>query len=313
MDYSKILGDIKVGVLGGGISLEREISLLSSKEVVSILKRNNINYVFIDIFTSEKEKVKELIFKNKIDLVFIALHGEFGEDGEIQKILEEIGIPYTGSCALASYRAMNKIISKEIFVKENIPTANYLVCKKKEFPKIDKYPVVVKPYFSGSSIGVFIVFNEYELKNALKEAFSIQDIVIIEDYIDGKELTVGILEDKPLAVVEIIPKGKYFDFFAKYKDDTTFIAPAKLEKEVYRNVQEIALRAHKALGCRHFSRVDIRLSKENIPYVLEINSIPGLTNHSLLPLSARVCGIGFDELILRMLILALNEKEVKKN
>jgi len=313
MDYSKILNGLKVGVLGGGISLEREISLLSSKEVISTLERNNINYVFIDIFTSEKEKVKELIFENNIDLAFIALHGEFGEDGEIQKILEELGIPYTGSCPLASYRAMNKILSKEIFIKENIQTADYIVCKKNEFPNINKYPVVVKPYFSGSSIGVFIVFNEYDLKNALRKAFSIQDTVIIEDYIDGKELTVGILEDKPLAVVEILPKGRYFDFSAKYKDDTTFIAPAKLEKEVYKNVQEIALRAHEALGCRHFSRVDIRLSKENIPYVLEVNSIPGLTSHSLLPLSARVCGISFDELILKMLILTLNEKEVKKN
>ena len=313
MDYSKVLSNLKIGVLGGGISLERDISLLSSKEVVSILKRNNINHVFIDIFTSEKEIVKELIFKNNIDLAFIALHGEFGEDGEIQKILDEIGIPYTGSCPLASYRAMNKILSKEIFVKENIPTADYIVCRRNEFPNINKYPVVVKPYFSGSSIGVFIVNNEDELKNALEEAFSIQDTVIIEDYIDGKELTVGILEDKPLAVVEIIPKSRYFDFFAKYKDDTTFIAPAKLEKDVYKNVQETALRAHKALGCRHFSRVDIKLSKENIPYVLEINSIPGLTSHSLLPLSAKVCGISFDELILKMLVLALNEKEVKKS
>lgn len=312
-----ILKDIKVGVLGGGISYEREISLLSANEAYKALRKNNIETVFIDITASQKEKVKEMISSSNIDLAFIALHGEFGEDGKIQEILEELDMPYTGSDAKASYLAMDKIASKEIFIKYGIATAGFVVYEAgqsiEDLALNLKYPAVVKPFFAGSSVGVFIVRNKVELGSALKKAVALQPKIIIEDYIEGREFTVGIFEDKPLAVVEIVLKSGYFDFTTKYSDGLAqFIAPAKLDKTVYKKIQDTALAAHCVLGCKHFSRVDIRLGCDNIPFVLEVNSIPGLTTHSLLPLCAKCCGIDFDELIIRMAQLALNGKNFKK-
>ena len=312
-----MLKDMKVGVLGGGVSSEREISLLSANEAYKALRKNNIETVLVDITTQQEEKVKEVILNSNIDLAFIALHGEFGEDGKIQKILEELNIPYTGSGSLASYLAMDKIVSKEIFMKKGIPTADFVVYEAGQ--PIDnltsnlKYPAVVKPFFSGSSVGVFIVKNKAELETALKKAIALQPKIIIEDYIEGREFTVGIFEDKPLAVVEIVLKSGYFDFTTKYNDGLAqFIAPAKLEETIYKKIQGIALAAHCALGCKHFSRVDILLGSDYVPYVLEVNSIPGLTTHSLLPLCAKCCGIDFEELIVRMAQLALHGKNFKK-
>jgi len=314
---NEALKDIKVGVLGGGVSSEREISLLSANEAYKALRKNNIETVFIDITISEKEKVKEMILSSNIDLAFIALHGEFGEDGKIQEILEELDVPYTGSGSRASYLAMDKIASKEIFIKESIPTAGFSVYEPNQpiesLAANLKYPAVVKPFFAGSSVGVFIVRNTRELKTAIAKALALQPKVLIEDYIEGREFTVGIFEDKALAVVEIVLKSGYFDFTTKYSDGLAqFIAPAKLDKIIYKKIQDTALAAHCALGCKHFSRVDIRLGCDNIPFVLEVNSIPGLTTHSLLPLSAKCCGIDFDELIIRMTQLALDGKNFKK-
>jgi len=257
-----------------------------------------------------KERVKELISSQGIDLAFIALHGEFGEDGKIQEILEELGIPYTGSGPQASFLSMDKIAAKNIFNKAGVRTPSFTVCCDfAGVPLNIKYPVVVKPHFSGSSLGVSIVKREADLKQAFDSAFSYQNKVILEEYIEGRELTVGILGDGPLAVVEIISQKGYFDFEAKYNDARTeFVAPAMLEDSIYREVQKIAYAAHKALGCRHFSRVDLRLSHDNRPYILEVNSIPGLTAHSLLPLSAKVRGINFDELILKMIGMVAYEK-----
>lgn len=307
-----ILKSIKIGVLGGGVSEEREISLLSAQNVYSALRKKNIEAVFIDLQTSKKEEVKKIITSYNIDIVFIALHGKFGEDGELQSILDEMRITYTGSSSLASYYAMNKVISKKIFLEKGIPTPDFYVYTKGErIPEDIKYPLVIKPYFSGSSLGVSIVKKDEELENALKKAFSFQVKVIFEDYIEGRELTVGILEEQPLEVVEIIPQKKdYFDFHTKYTDgEAEFIVPTDLEKRIYEEVKNIALKAHFALRCRDFSRVDIRLSKDNIPYVLEVNSIPGLTSHSLLPLCAKAKGLDFEDLILKMLILAVRRSK----
>jgi len=307
----KFLRGVRIGVLGGGVSSEREISLLSAKEAYRVFRKNELEVAYIDIFTSHKEKIKEHIKSYGIGLAFVALHGKFGEDGGIQGVLEELDIPYTGSLPGPSLLAMDKALSKSIFVNSGVPTPNFTVSSdKKNIPGNIKYPVVVKPRSSGSSLGVSIVFGETDLSRAFDTAFFCQDKVILEDYIEGRELTVGILEDEPLAVVEIIPKEGYFDFEAKYdQGKTNFVAPAELGDSIYKRVQEEALGAHKALGCRHFSRVDIRLGKDNIPYVLEVNSIPGLTSHSLFPMSAKVCGINFDELILKMAEVALYEYE----
>ncbi|MCM8786735.1 MAG: D-alanine--D-alanine ligase [Candidatus Omnitrophica bacterium] len=311
---SKDLKECLVGILGGGVSSEREISLLSAQQAQKALRNKNIKTNFIDITVSDKNEVKKLISSYNIDIAFIALHGEFGEDGQIQKILEEMSIPYTGSGPVASLYAMDKILSKEFFIKYNVNTPKYMVYKKKDaLPEIKKFPVVVKPYFCGSSLGVSIATDKVNLLKAIENAFLYQDKLIIEEYVEGREFTVGILEDKPLGVVQIIPKTDYFDFKTKYTDGLAdFIAPAKIEKSLYTKIQNIAICAHNALGCRHFSRVDIRVDKSNTVYVLEVNSIPGLTSHSLLPLSASCCNISFDDLIFRMLELAWYEKKSNK-
>ena len=302
------LKNIRVGILEGGISEERNISLLSGEQVFDSLKKAKINSVRLDIYTDNEEEVKKIIQESRIDVAFVALHGRFGEDGEIQRILEELNIPYTGSDPYASFLAMNKIASKRIFLEKNIPTPPFYFLENKKRINI-KFPVVVKPYFSGSSIGVSIVRREEELGKALEEAFRWSGKVIIEKYIEGRELTVGIFEEKALGVVEIKYNDDFFNFHTKYSEGKTqFFAPAQIEESIYKKVQMIALSAHKALGCRDFSRVDIRLDKNGNPFVLEVNSIPGLTSHSLLPLSAKCCGISFDELIKKMITLALGRK-----
>jgi D-alanine-D-alanine ligase len=306
------LKNIKVGVLGGGVSSEREISLISANEALKALRRQAVDAIFIDINTCDKEKVKNLLSCG-MDVVFIALHGEFGEDGRIQQILEEMNIAYTGSSPLASSTAMNKIKSKEIFFKEKIPTAHFTVWQEGSpvSPSMG-YPVVVKPHLGGSSIGLSIVRNAQDLNPALDKVSALNNKAVLEEFIPGRELTVGILEENPLSVIEIAPKTGYFDFTAKYSDGLAeFIVPAKLADDIRKIVQAVALKAHRALGCRHFSRVDIILDKNNCPYVLEVNSIPGLTTHSLLPLAAKHCGISFDELILKMTLMGLNEKRKK--
>ena len=305
------IGDLRIGVLGGGVSTERDISLASSRQVDKTLVEKGLNSVFIDILTKKKEKIKELIRSSNINLAFIALHGEFGEDGQIQEILEGLDIAYTGSGPKPSALAMNKPDSKRIFKAKGIPTPNFVVLSKEEgIPGDVEYPLVVKPYSSGSSIGVSIVSEQDNLKGALDLAFSHSNGAILEDYIEGRELTVGILGDDPLAVVEIIPKKGYFDFNAKYsRGASDFIAPARLDNKIEKKVRSVGLAAHRVLGCRHFSRADIRLTKNNLPFVLEVNSIPGLTLNSLLPLSAKVSGIDFNQLIFKMVELALHEKK----
>ncbi|MBU1112466.1 MAG: D-alanine--D-alanine ligase [Candidatus Omnitrophica bacterium] len=306
------LRKVKIGVLGGGVSPEREISLVSADEACKALSRHGLNVVFIDINSSQKEDIEALIRSQGIEIAFIALHGKFGEDGGIQEILQGLGLPYTGSSPRGSFLAMNKALSKQIFKTVGIRTPEFSVCCDcRRIPSGLNYPLVIKPCSSGSSLGISIVQEVGQLPAALDKAFSHQDIVLLEDYIEGRELTVGILNQQPLGVVEIIPKKGYYDFQAKYSDGLTdFIAPAKIPEDLYQRIQIQAQAAHKSLGCRHFSRVDLRLDQNGTAYVLEVNSIPGLTSHSLLPLSAKVCGIEFDELILKMTELALKPAEL---
>lgn len=305
------LSGIKVGVLMGGVSGEREISLSSGRETVMALRRQGVSVEAIDVFTSCKDTVKDLIKNSNIDIAFIALHGEFGEDGAIQMILDDLDMSYTGSGPRASALAMDKIASKKIFIRDNIPTPAFIVLEKNSTTENLEFPKVIKPYCSGSSLGVSIVYEQKQLQSSLDKAFSVSDKVMVEDYIAGRELTVGIFAGEPLSVVEVIPKRGYYDFNTKYSDGLAiFQAPASLEGDIYRTVMDTALRAHRSLGCRHFSRVDIRLNSWSSPFILEVNSIPGLTCHSLLPLSAGACGISFDQLIITMVKLAL--KDAKK-
>ena len=313
------LSKLKVGVLYGGISGEREVSLVSGRMAHEALLRCGIDARLLDIRSSAAALVREQIVSLGINAAFIALHGEFGEDGCIQRILEAIGLPYTGSGPGPSFLAMDKIESKKIFAAKGVPTPDYFICEDgAAVPSGIKYPAVVKPYYSGSSLGVSIVDSVAGLPAALKLAFGVQDKALIEDYIEGRELTVGIFDTRPLAVVEIKPKDGYYDFTHKYCDGMVeFVAPARIPAKIYKKVQDVAWDAHNALGCRHFSRVDVRLGLDERPFVLEVNSIPGLTSHSLLPLSAKACGIGYDALIKGMLELAIKEgygkKEIQRN
>ncbi len=309
MEKSK-LKQKKIAVLMGGRSGEREVSLRSGKRVLDSLKSQGFKAISLDA----DDKLIENLKKNKIDIAYIMLHGKFGEDGTAQGLLEHFGIPYTGSKILASALAMNKVASKRIFQAMGIPTPQYLPidgnkslkvqCEKikRTFP----FPLVVKPVSEGSSLGVSIVKEEGGLEKVVSETVEKFKDVFIEEYIKGKEVTVGILgreEDlAALPILELKPKAEFYDYKAKYsKGGTEFILPAKLPKNLYKHTQEVALRAHRSLGCYGVSRVDIIVSGNHTPYVHEVNTIPGMTDASDLPAEAQCAGISFDELVVKIL------------
>ncbi|HPO82422.1 MAG TPA: D-alanine--D-alanine ligase, partial [bacterium] len=255
------------------------------------------------------------------DIVFIALHGKPGEDGTIQGFLETFNVPYTGSGVLASSLAMNKLISKKMFIFSGIPTPDYL--SMDDFESIDDFisksieyiglPAVVKPVSEGSSIGVSIVKDADSLAPVVKDTVNKFDKVFIEKYIEGREITIGVIEldGKPVAlpILELVPRNKFYDYEAKYTAGfTEFIIPARMDKEKYTLAQELALKAHKALGCAGFSRVDLVTDSRDNPYVLEVNTIPGMTELSDLPAMAKAYGIDYDDLVEIMLQSALREK-----
>ena len=300
----------------GGPSSEREISIKSGRAICGALEAKHVDYVPVELVSGlnidgYKKVVPELIARMKIDVVFIALHGEFGEDGTVQEIFEEMNIPYTGSSSNASKVAMNKITAKEVLKTNDIPIARHEALFKDTFDEgrdMNFYfnllgsRLVVKPSNGGSSIGLNIAASEKDLKTAIGEAFKYDDKLIIEEYVSGREITVGIVEDRVLPIVEIVPKRLFFDFTAKYeKGMTEYIVPAEIEEKMYRMCQETGLRAHKALSARSFSRVDIILNEKIGPVVLEINTIPGFTETSLLPKAAKSAGISFEDLCLKIL------------
>ncbi len=299
----------RVAVLMGGSTNEREISLISGKAVVEALSNRSFQVMAIDV--NNEAKLEEELKKNKIDVVFIALHGRFGEDGSVQRLLEKLNIPYTGSGVNASFLAFNKIEAKKIFQLKNVPTPPFFILGNGQDvkPNLKKmpfeFPWVVKPEAEGSSIGLSIVERVEGLDKALSLSFSYGARVLIEKYIQGREITIGILDEYPLPIVEVIPKNQFYDYRAKYtKGLSEYVVPAAVELEVYKNAQKIALAAHQALGCETMSRVDMRLDRENQPYVLEINTIPGLTELSLLPKAARAIGISFPDLCTILVKLA---------
>lgn len=299
----------RIGVLLGGPSNEREISIKSGTAVYDALLSLGLDAVCID--PKDTVSAKEDILKAKIDIAFIALHGRFGEDGTIQAILEEIGIPYTGSGPKASGLALNKISSKEIFQSNGIPVPGWRVLRRpfkaEDILKERSFPFVVKPANEGSSIGLSIVETTAELIPAIDTALSYDDEILIEEYIPGEDITVGILDDEPLPVVHIKPKAKFYSFQAKYTPGMSeYIVPARFSDDIIEQALQLGRLAHHLLGCRAFSRVDMRLDKrDNRVKVLEVNSIPGLTSQSLLPKAAAAAGIGFPQMCLRMAESAL--------
>ena len=298
----------KIGVLAGGSSSERDISLKSGKAVFNAFIKEGLNAVFIDV---KEDNFAFLIDQSRIDVAFIALHGKFGEDGTVQHILSEKGIFYTGSGPEASRMALDKVASKKRLSGENLKTPEYIVTELgKEIPAI-WFPCVVKPQHEGSSIGLTVVPSEERLSAAVDRAFNYGNHVIIEKFIEGREITVGILEDRALPVIEIVPEGRCYDFNAKYQSaNTKYIVPAEIDEDTFKRAQETAVNAHKALGCEEFSRVDMRLSSRDELFILEVNTIPGLTERSLLPMAAKAAGLSFSELCVKILLGAIRKEKV---
>jgi len=301
----------KIGVLMGGPSTEREISLKSGQAVYESLQEAGCDVVAIDIKSDSIEEGVKIIKAKEINCAFIALHGRFGEDGQIQRALDDLGIPYTASGASASELAMDKIASREIFKKNGLAVPTYRVFEgtSDQAPDIAVqgfiFPLVVKPATHGSSIGLSIVDNREDLSGAIDLALSFDARIVIEEYIKGRELTVGILEEEALPVIEVVPKRRFFDYQAKYQTGMTdYIVPAQLPDSISEKTQQAALAAHRSLGCYGCSRVDIILSQDNVPFILEINTIPGLTSTSLLPKAAKILGMDFTQLCLKLINLA---------
>ncbi len=295
-----------IGVLMGGMSSEREISLNSGRAVAASLSRLGYHAIAIDADT----EVASTLRAEGIGVAFIALHGRYGEDGVIQGLLEWMKIPYTGSGVLASALGMDKIASRGIFRSHRLPTPPCLVRTEKEASRTDDlpfdFPAVVKPASEGSSVGVAIVKDAEGMASALKEAFRYGPRVIVEQYIQGREIHVGILGDAPLGAIEIRPKTAFYDYTAKYAPGMSeHIFPAPLPSAVYQAVSQLAYQAHGLLGCVGVSRVDLLLDDEMNPYVLEVNTLPGMTETSLLPEMARGVGIDFDGLVEKILETAL--------
>src|SRR3989338_3521115 len=317
----KETGDLgHIGILMGGPSSEREISLKSGKAVFEALQSEGCRVTAIDLMTADENQVKKVIADADIDIAFLALHGKFGEDGTIQVILESMEIPYTGSGVEASRIAISKFQTQNALKNKNVPVPNFYMLQQSEqfseddlLKELGGLPVVVKPDREGSSIGVTVVREKKNFAGALQEAFSFGPQVLVEQFIEGRELTVGILADEALPVIEIRPKEGFFDFTAKYqKGLTDYIVPAVLGEETSERVQQVALNAYQALGCRDFARVDMMLNKNNFPYVLEINTIPGFTSTSLLPKAAKCRGYEFSDLCIKLIKLAYEKEKQKR-
>ena len=283
----------------GGLSPEREVSLSTGNSVVKAMKRKGLKVFPIDVDRNIANNLKG------IELVFNALHGTYGEDGCIQGLLEYLKIPYTGSGVTGSALAYDKLKTKEILKLYDIPTANYEVFYQNQSELIKRkmdLPVVVKPTNQGSSFGVSIVEKEDEWDKALENAFSYSEEIIVENFIAGKLLAVGMHCENPMPIVHICPKSRFYDYEAKYTSGKTeYICPANLSENQTKKCQETAKKVFKVLRGRGLPRVDIILDEKETPYVLEMNTLPGLTPTSLLPMAAKEIGMSFDDLIVEIL------------
>ena len=305
-----MIKNLKVGVLCGGISSERAVSLRSGRAVSEALKRAGIS-----VFRTDPKL--SLAFKKallRMDIAFIALHGHGGEDGSIQTRLEKAAIPYVGSDAKGSWLAFNKVEAKKKFKKAGIPTPGWLTVHFKNWRKLKTFsaPFFIKPVADGSSIGVFLVEDFAHSAVKITRALRIYGTLLAEKRIKGREFTVGILGKQSLPVIELRPKRAFYDYRAKYtKGMTEYLVPAPIPSSWRRKLQNLAQRTHKALKLRDFSRVDMMMDEKGKAYVLEANTIPGFTELSLLPKAAREAGISFEKLCLRLVQMALARKNGK--
>ncbi|HEX4928228.1 MAG TPA: D-alanine--D-alanine ligase [Burkholderiales bacterium] len=292
----------KVAVLLGGRSAEREVSLKSGAMVLAALRRRGVDAHGFD----PSERGLEELAREKFARAFIALHGRFGEDGTVQGVLEWLGIPYTGSGVLASALAMDKLRTKRIWQAEKLPTPAYAVLDKTTdlaaVAKKLRLPIMVKPAAEGSSIGMSKVRRAADLDEAYALAANYDRVVLAEKFIEGIELTAGILGEQVLPIIKLETPREFYDYQAKYiADDTRYIVPCGLPEKKERALQALCLRAFRTLGCSGWGRVDLMLDRRGRAHLLEVNTAPGMTDHSLVPMAARAVGISYDELCLRIL------------
>ncbi|MEK7607444.1 MAG: D-alanine--D-alanine ligase [Patescibacteria group bacterium] len=319
----------RVAVLRGGPSSEYEVSLKSGE---TVLKNLPAKYEPIDVFISRVgawhvggvEKKPAEILKH-IDVAFVALHGQYGEDGKVQRILEHIGIPFTGSKSFASALAMNKHLTKNALshLKDKIKFAAHKVFTRDEIKQIGvneifriiPHPSIVKPLSAGSSVGITIVKTFFDLESALKKALEHSDSVIIEEFIEGREVTCGVVDNfrgqktYSLFPIEIIPKEDFYDYHAKYiSEDTRYICPTKFDESIKQTIQEVSKAIHEHLGLRHYSRSDFIVHPKRGVYFLEVNTLPGMTSHSLIPKAGDAGGFPLSEFFDHVLTLAIARK-----
>lgn len=301
---------MKIGVIMGGISSERDISLNSGKEIVANL--NKEKYEVVPIVIDKKEDIFSKV-KN-IDFALLALHGKFGEDGTIQAVLQTMGIPYNGCNTLSSAVCMDKDMTKKVLKASGINTAKWVMVNKGEdidFQAIESigYPLVVKPNSGGSSVATGIVKDRKELTNLINEALKYDNEVMVEEYIKGDEITCPILDGQVLPTIAIRPKNNFFDFESKYSDGGADEVVVELKPDLQKKVNDLALACWRSLKCSVYARVDMLVVNDE-PYILEINTLPGMTKNSLIPKSAAAAGIAFAELIDKIIELSLKERSL---
>ncbi|WP_420064195.1 D-alanine--D-alanine ligase [Pectobacterium colocasium] len=302
----------KVAVLLGGTSAEREVSLLSGQAVLAGLKDAGINAHAVDTRDVSVTTLKEEGFTK----IFIALHGRGGEDGTLQGVLEFLGLPYTGSGVMASALTMDKLRTKQVWQAVGLPVSPYVALDRRQYSEmaanalLAKFtplglPLIVKPSREGSSVGMSKVNTLSELPAALEEAFRHDDDVLVEKWLSGPEYTVAILGDEVLPSIRIQPAGTFYDYEAKYlSDDTQYFCPSGLPDEQEQALAGLAMAAYRAVGCRGWGRVDFMLDSDGAFYLLEVNTSPGMTSHSLVPMAARQRGLTFSQLVVKILALA---------
>ncbi len=290
----------KIGVLMGGLSSEKSVSITSGQSILAALvdRGYDATGIFVD-------RDLDLVLRQKeIDVAFLALHGRYGEDGCIQGMLELMGIPYTGSDVLASALCMNKVKSKELFRLHNLPTPGYYVLNAADAGDVEKrhgdlgFPAIVKPIAEGSSVGVQLVESLADLRPACERALQYESQVIVVQWIQGQEISVAVVEDRALGAIEVQCERDVYDFGSKLDGtDTNYYIPPRVSPQRYRGILAQAELAHRALGCAGATRVDMLLSSNGNEYVLEVNSLPGLTPNSLLPKIAHAAGLSFEDLV----------------
>jgi D-alanine-D-alanine ligase len=311
---------VRVAVLKGGSSLERQVSLRSAARVEDALASLGHEVVPLEADSNLVRSLKE----HRPDAAFIALHGPGGEDGTPQELLEILGVPYTGPRVAACIRCMDKVLAKHLLREAGVPTPDWVAFNSTAFRELGAadaleeiearlgFPLVVKPAAQGSSLGVRFAASRDDIPEALVSALSYDDRVLLERHVPGRELAVSVLDGKPLPTVEARPKEEdRFNYEARYEiGRTEYLCPAELADEVAATVRDAASRTYETLGCTGFARVDLMLDPDDRPEVLEANAIPGLTDTSLFPMAADAAGIGFEELVSRIIDLALEERGV---